>query len=177
MPPIRTSRRYELGLLRSEARPYVVLRLLLASTAGIACQSSRRRVARRWRRRRPILAPRHASPMLCSPMRLPATPLSNVPRAILRELGADSGVGGEGRPIRRQRARSTQHLCCAHLCACLHHLSVTCRVRSIGSSGPVVSSAGRRAPVPGGLIKSHRACADRQGTGLAYPNLPGFSLC
>ena len=55
-----------------------------------------------------------------------------------REHGADSGVGGEGRPIRRQRARSTQYLCCAHICACLHHLSVTYRVRSIGS--------GRRAP-------------------------------
>merc|ERR1711873_270958 len=43
--------------------------------------------------------------------------------------------------------------------------------------GPVVSSAGRRTPVPGGLIKSHRACADRQARGLAYPTLPGFSLC
>ena len=28
--------------------------------------------------------------------------------------------------------------------------------RSIGSSGPVVSSAGQRTPVRGGLIKSHR---------------------
>ena len=35
--------------------------------------------------------------------------------------------------------------------------------RSIGSSGPVVSSAGQRAPVRGGLIKSHRRLSQWAG--------------
>ena len=93
-------------------------------------------------------------------MLVPFAGLQALP-AMHRELGADSVVGGKGRPVRRQRARCTQHLCCAHLCVCLHHLSVTCRVRSIGSSGPVVSSAGWRGDGGGGGLSWHQpsACA------------------
>ena len=75
-------------------------------------------------------------------MLVPFAGLQALP-AMHRELGADSVVGGKGRPVRRQRARCTQHLCCAHLCVCLHHLSVMCRVRSIGSSGWILASAGK----------------------------------
>ena len=76
-----------------------------------------------------LSAVRNRSTSSCScrrpPMLVPFAGLQALP-AMHRELGADSVVGGKGRPVRRQRARCTQHLCCAHLCVCLHHLSVTC---------------------------------------------------
>ena len=52
----------------------------------------------------------HAAPMLCSPMRLPAPPLSNVPRAIHRELGASRLIGGGARRWRRRPILT--NLCC-----------------------------------------------------------------
>ena len=46
--------------------------------------------------------PEHVAPMLCSPMRLPAPPLSNVQSAIHRELGASRLVGRAARPRPRR---------------------------------------------------------------------------
>merc|ERR1711873_337764 len=88
------------------------------------------------------------------PMRLPAParvatyiqpPASDCVRSIGSSGPVVSSAGwqGDGGGGDLSWYRCTQHLCCAHLCVCLHHLSVTCRVRSIGSSGPVISSAGK----------------------------------
>ena len=68
----------------------------------------------------------HAAPMLCSPMRLPAPPLSNVPRAIHRELGASRVVGGvAGRWQRRRRPIPTNQAS-AYACAFCWFASATC---------------------------------------------------
>ena len=68
-----------------------------------------------WRRRgrtadTKAARPEHAAPMLCSPMRLPAPPFSNVPRAIHRELGASRLIGGVARRWRRRPILT--NLCC-----------------------------------------------------------------
>ena len=100
-------------------------------------------VARRWRRRRPILAPMHAAPMLCSPMRLPAPPFSNVPRAIHRELGASRVVGGvAGRWQRRRRPIPTNQAS-AYACAFCWFASATCDAS--GARGEFCRRRGRTA--------------------------------
>ena len=89
-------------------------------------------VAGRWqRRRRPILVPMHAAPMLCSPIRLPAPPFSNVPRAIHRELGASRLIGRVARRWRRRPILTNQASACAWCTRC------------IGSSGRILASAGK----------------------------------
>ena len=78
--------------------------------------------------RLPVVCNRSTSSSSCRrrPMLVPSTGVQALP-AMHRELGADSAVGGKGRPVRRQRARCTRHLCSASLCVCLHHrCSVAC---------------------------------------------------
>ena len=82
---------------------------------------------------------------------------------LVSKLGAHSIFGTKGRSMRRQGARCTQHLCCARLCVCLHHLLVTCSGQPVNTCDPS-GARGQSSHRPGG--EAMAAGAVSPGTSL-----------